>query len=185
MQSSQKLYNDNKEEYDEMASTREDGKIALCESGAAIVMEVDTARVLALASYPGYDLNLFVGGIEDEAYQQLLEAKGSPLFNNAVSSASVPGSIYKMITAIAGLEEGAITLSERIDDKGPYTKYVQYGRAPGCSVSDVSRHSNQTVVEGLKNSCNYYFYTVADRLGIEKINEWADKFGVTSKPALN
>ena len=180
----QKLYNDNKEEYDEMASTREDGKIALCESGAAIVMEVDTARVLALASYPGYDLNLFVGGIEDEAYQQLLEAKGSPLFNNAVSSASVPGSIYKMITAIAGLEEGAITLSERIDDKGPYTKYVQYGRAPGCSVSDVSRHSNQTVVEGLKNSCNYYFYTVADRLGIEKINEWADKFGVTSKTGI-
>lgn len=178
------LYENDKERYDAMASSREDGKINFCESGAAIVVEVDTCRVLALASYPGYDLNLFVGGIEDAEYKQLLEAEGSPLFNNAVSSASVPGSVYKLITAIAGLEEGAISLYEQIDDKGPYTKYVQSGKAPACSISNYSKHADQTVVEAIKNSCNYYFYTVADRLGIDKVNKWADKFGVTSKTGI-
>lgn len=180
-----KIYDENKEKYDKLASSRKDGKINYCESGAAIVMEVKTGRVLALASYPGYDLNLFVGGIEEKEFEKLKDADGSPLFNNAVSSASIPGSIYKLVTAIAGLEEGAISLYERIDDQGAYTKYVQDGsRAPGCSISVLSRHANQTIVEAIKNSCNYYFYTVADRLGIDKINEWADKFGVTEKTGI-
>ena len=180
----QALYNANVEKYDNLASTRTDKKINFCESGAAIVMEVKTGRVLAMASYPGYDLNQFVGGISDENYQALLDAPGAPLFNNAVSSASVPGSIYKVITGVAGLEEGVITLGEVINDEGEYDKYVTYGKAPSCSVFDVSKHSNQTIVEAIKNSCNYYFYTVADRLGITKINEWADKFGVTEKTGI-
>ena len=177
-------YEANKEEFDELLANRSNKEINWLKSGAAIVMDVDTGDVLALASYPTYDLNLFTGGISDEDYQALVEDDANPLFNNAIASRAAPGSVFKMITATAGLMEGAITLDTVIDDQGPYMEHdiVQEGaRAPECWTSYPSRHAGgQTVVEAIRNSCNYFFYEVAYRLGIDKINEWADNFGVTS-----
>ncbi len=69
-------------------------------------MEVKTGKVLAIASYPSYDLNLFTGGISDADFEALKNDPAAPLFNNAISSVSTPGSIFKMVTAVAGLMEG-------------------------------------------------------------------------------
>lgn len=176
------VYEANKEKYDEQLNGRD---LNMVQSGAAIAMDVKTGDILALVSEPGYDLNLFAGGISEEEYKTLTEDPAKPLFNNAISSTSTPGSIFKMVTAVAGLEEGAITLDERIDCLDEYTEVVNEGAtAPECWTDYPQNHANQTVSDAVKNSCNYFFYTVADRLGIEKINKWADKFGLTSATGI-
>ena len=176
-------YAENQDKYDKLLEQRSVKELSLANAGAAIVMEVDTGNVLAMASYPSYDLNLFTGGISDKDYQALLDQEGSPLFNNAISSTSTPGSIFKMATAVAGLMEGEITVNTTIVDKGPYDKYVQAGSdAPACWVKpNYSSHGRQTVVEALKNSCNYFFFEVADRLGIDRLSNWVGRLGLTSK----
>ena len=182
-QEQEQAYADNKQKYDQLLSERSVQELSLANAGAAIVMEVDTGNVLTLASYPSYDLNLFTGGISDEDYQALLDQEGSPLFNNATSSTSTPGSIFKMATAVAGLMEGEITVNTTIVDSGPYDKYVKEGSdAPACWVKpNYSSHGRQNVVAALKNSCNYFFFEVADRLGIERLTDWVGKLGLTSK----
>ena len=176
-------YAENKGKYDKLLEARSVKELSLANAGAAIVMEVDTGNVLALASYPSYDLNLFTGGISDEDYRTLLDQEGSPLFNNAISSTSTPGSIFKMATAVAGLMEGEITVNSTIVDTGPYDKYVKEGSdAPACWIKPYySSHGRQNVVAALKNSCNYFFFEVADRLGIERLTNWVGKLGLTSK----
>ncbi|PWM37023.1 MAG: hypothetical protein DBX46_03850 [Clostridiales bacterium] len=174
-----------KKGYDEKLAERTKKEIDFITSGAAIVMDVKTGAVKAISSYPSFDLNLFVGGISEEDYAALTdEDAGSPLFNNAVSSRSTPGSVFKMITAVAGLMEGEITTNTIINDEGPFTEGIEEtGRAPTCWVKPYyNQHGpNQNVTVAIKNSCNYFFYTVASKLGITKLNEWADNFGVTSK----
>jgi len=176
-----------KEKYDDLVKNRKEPEVNMCISGAAIVIDPRTADIKAIASYPNYDLNLFVGGISDEDFKALNEDKATPLFNNAVSSATTPGSIFKMCTGIAGLMEGVITTTETINDEGPYTEHIKDGaRAPACWVKpNYYKHAdNQTIIEALKVSCNYYFYEVADRLGIDKLKKWVDKFGLTSKTGI-
>lgn len=185
----QEKYLANKESYDAKVKNRTEPEVNMCVSGAAIVMDVNTGDVLAMSNYPSYDLNLFTGGITDEDFQTLLEDPAKPMFNNAISSVSVPGSIFKMCTAVAGLMEGEITINEIINDEGPYTKVMQAGYigiTPVCGIEPYfSRHAdNQNVVKALRDSCNYYFYEVAYRLGIDRVNEWADKFGLTSKTGI-
>lgn len=179
-------YAKNPTKYNVLLAQRSKDTLSMANAGAAIVMEVKTGNVLALASYPSYDLNLFTGGITTENYEMLKNTEGSPLFNNAISSTSTPGSIFKMATSIAGLMEGVVDVNTHIVDSGPYDKYVQDGyTAPACWVKPhYSKHGSQTVVEALKNSCNYYFFEVADRLGIENLTKWVDKLGLTSKTGI-
>ncbi len=173
-------------------------KVKLAVSGAAVVLNVHTGEVLAMGSYPSFDLNQFVGGISDEAYKALNEDPAKPLFNNAISSRSTPGSIFKMVTGLAALMEGekdpskGTTLTERIDGEGQYVvneDAVAAGAKPqgpwcwkksGCATA----HSQQTIVEGLEHSCNYYFCELADRLGIDLLDKWSDKFGLTSSTGI-
>ena len=88
-----------------------------------------------------------------------------------------------MATAVAGLMEGEITVNSTIVDTGPYDKYVKEGSdAPACWIKPYySSHGRQNVVAALKNSCNYFFFEVADRLGIERLTNWVGKLGLTSK----
>ena len=154
-------------------------------SGAVVVIDVDTGNVLALANYPSYDLNLFTGGISDEDYQTLQLQEGSPLFNKAIQSLATPGSIFKMVTATAALMEGVTDLTEEIDCDYRYTEGIaNIKQAPHCWTRNSSRHQDQTVVQGLQNSCNYYFYTMAGRLGIDNIDKWGDKYGLTSSTGI-
>lgn len=160
--------------------------IKLAETGAAVVMDVNTGKVLAMASYPSFDPNLFVGGISESDYAQYRDDKRSPLFNKAISSKATPGSIFKMVTGLGGLMENAITVNTRISDAGPFTLSVAPGmRAPKCWVApNYSLHANQDIVAALKNSCNYFFMTVAYRMGIDNLNKWGKMLGLTDKTGI-
>ena len=175
-------YNDNREEkYDSYVESIED--IDLAEIGGAVVMHVQTGAILAMASHPSYDPNWFTGGLSQEKADLLYQDPLHPLFNNAIASTSTPGSIFKMVTAVAGLMEGEITLETRISDAGPWDKNITSGKKPSCWAYPRSymSHQNQDVSDGLKNSCNYFFFTVADYLGNERLNLWAQKLGLDSK----
>ena len=179
----QEAYDEKKSDYDEILNGRDP---SFAKSGAAVVMEAKTGRTLAVANYPSYDINLFTNGISPENYQALLDDPATPLFNKAVSSSGIPGSIFKMVTAVAGLMEGELTLDESISDEGYFDKYIndpdsgEHG--PKCWVYPYyDQHSNLTLQEALQVSCNYFFYVVADRLGIEKLDSWAERLGLTTK----
>lgn len=166
--------------YDQLVAERGGKEISYAETGACVVLDVNTGNVLALVSYPSFSLDLFAGGISSEDYNALASDTRSPLYNKAISSRETPGSIFKMVTALAGLEEGVIQPSERIDDGGRYTKYDSTG-GPKCWTNYPASHRNQTVLEAIKNSCNYFFYETADRLGIDALHSWAERLGLTSK----
>ncbi|HHT86319.1 MAG TPA: hypothetical protein GXZ61_01435 [Clostridiales bacterium] len=167
--------------------------IQLAETGAIVVLDVNTGNVLAMSSYPSFDPNWFIKGLTKEQAELLMTSeyaqKTTPMRNKAVSARLAPGSIFKIVTGLAGLMEGKITLDETIDDKSPYYLYDAEGNpitsnAPSCWVSDPHRHANQTIVDAIKNSCNYYFFEVANRLGIDKLNEWAGMFGLTTATGI-
>ena len=100
------------------------GKVYDAKGGSAVVMNVKTGEVLAMASYPDYNPQSFVNGISNEEWKNYSENNSHPLLNKTMQSAYEPGSIYKMVTAIAGLESGNITLNERMNDTGIYSKYL-------------------------------------------------------------
>lgn len=147
------------------------------DAGAVVVMNVKTGEILAMASYPDYEPQLFVNGISNEKYSEY--QKISALYNRAISGAYAPGSIFKMVTAIAGLKEGVINKNTLINDTGVYPHahkpvcwyYTEYGRG----------HGNLNVSQAIKHSCNYFFYEVGNRIGIDKIEKYAQYFGLGKK----
>lgn len=153
----------------------------LAKNGAAVVFDVNTGEILAMASYPSFDLNLFSKGISSKAYKELSEDPANPLYPLAFQGGMTPGSVFKMVVAIAGLEEGVISLNETIYDKVYYTKYDKKN-PPACSSK--RGHGHENVVDAIKHSCNYFFYETADRLGIDRINRWAEEFGLTGRTGL-
>ena len=166
---------------DVLAQYAEAGReISLAESGAIVAMDPYTGRVLGMVSYPDYDLSMFNGGQVDTAKWNKLLDSNDPLYNRAISTKDAPGSIFKLCTALAGLSEGAITPDTRISDRGAYTQTNSVNPAK-CWTSHPENHQNQTIVEGIKNSCNYFFYEVSNRLGITKLYKWAAALGLTSK----
>ncbi len=161
--------------------------IEFANSGAAVVMDVKTGEILGIASYPSYDLNLFTGGISDENYQALANDPASPLFNKAVYTQIAPGSVFKLATALGALmnPDSGITLDTRIDDLGPYTKYVLHGKSKQCWVApNFYLHKNQDLSDGLMNSCNYYFFTIADATGNDNVVKWATEFGLNASTGI-
>ncbi|MGI6151253.1 MAG: penicillin-binding transpeptidase domain-containing protein [Christensenellales bacterium] len=178
----------NLETYQRVAPGGDVNNIDLCDSGSAVVIDCNTGELLACVNSPSYDLNLFTGGISHADYQTLLNDQRNPLFNKAVASKMAPGSVFKMAIALAALEEGVVQLDEIINDEGYYTTTAEGGSkvgAPRCWVyPNISRHQNQNVIKALKDSCNYYFFECANRLGIEKINEWCSKLGLDRKTGV-
>ena len=171
------------------------GKIDLAETGAIIVMDVNTGEVRAMASYPSFDPNWFIDGLTDEQALYLygdpdvdgdFADRTTPARNKAISMKLAPGSIFKMCTGLAGLMEGAIGLDETISDNSPYV-YIneetgeEVDTKAKCWTTNPARHQDQNISRALTNSCNYYFYEVAYRLGIDKLVSWAEKLGFTSK----
>jgi len=180
-------YQADKERYDEILANRSDHEIAWCEYGAAVVMNVQTGEVLASASYPGYDLNLFGRGIQPDELNALLYDPCYPLMNKAISSQGTPGSIYKMATSLAGLMEGVITLDTRISDQGEFRAHLAEGssaKGPSCWKRNYEQHANQTVIDALKNSCNYFFYQVSYDLGIERLDTWVSQLGLDTTTGI-
>ena len=147
------------------------------QGGAIVVVDVKTGEPLAIASYPTYDLATL---IEDSA--DLLEADYDPLFPRALMGAYAPGSTFKPCTAIAGLTENIINTETQIECTRIFTKYESLGYAPACwiytQMDGQLTHGYDNVTEALKDSCNIFFYTVADDLGIRKLMEYAEDFGL-------
>lgn len=178
-------YEKNRGKYDPIVADR-GFPIRYAKMGACVVMDVRTGEVLAMANYPSFDPNLFVGGISEQDYAKLRDDPALPLFNKAIASKAHPGSIFKMVTAVAGLMEKKLTLAEHIDDQGPYTKHLAPGvpdtEGPNCWIKSMFRlHNNQDLIVALKNSCNYYFYEVAYRLHIDLLYKWANRLGLDTK----
>ncbi len=151
--------------------------------GAAVVMDVNTGDVLSMASYPSYEPQWFVGTLETDKWNYMNDAKTHPLLNKAIQGTYEPGSIFKMITAIAGLETGAITTKEKINDTGVYRKY---GLPMKCwyYTSYHKGHGYVNVTQALQHSCNYFFYETGDRTGIDAIARYALHFGLGKKTGI-
>ncbi len=148
--------------------------------GAAVVMNVKTGEVLAMASYPNYNPSLFTNGISTTDWNNLIGDTRHPLVNKAISDYSAPGSTFKIVTAIAGLESGAISTSTSITCTGKYTFYQGY--QPVCWYR--AGHGAQNVTSAIEHSCNYFFYDTGRRAGIEKLNEVGKKLGLGSKTGI-
>ena len=160
------------------------GKVYDAKAGACVVMNVNTGEILAMASYPDYNPEDFVGGISQEAWNLYTNNEAKPLVNKAIQNSYSPGSTFKMITAIAGLESGVINLNTRINDTGVYTKYRDY--QPKCwYYTDYHRgHGYLNVSDAIEKSCNYFFYETADRMGIDTLVKFAKYFGLGSKTGV-
>ena len=153
-------------------------------AGACVVMNVNSGEILAMASYPTYNPADFVGGISTENWNNYNNNTAHPLVNKAVQNSYSPGSTFKMITAIAGLESGAINLNTVINDTGRYTKYRDF--QPVCwYYTDYHRgHGRLNVSGAIEKSCNYFFYETADRMGIDTLAKYAKYFGLGGKTGV-
>lgn len=129
-------------------------------SGSVTILDTDTGRVLAMVSYPSYDINYFSGSVDADYYYKLLHDASLPLVNNATTTKNAPGSAYKIVSAIAGLESNVITSTEQIECTGIYETVTPN---PRCWVYP-SRHGEETVDTALRDSCNVFFYEVGYRL---------------------
>lgn len=142
-------------------------------SGAAIAVNPKTGGVLAMASYPTYDLSTF-----NEDYDKLIKSKTKPLINRVLNGTYSPGSTFKPLTSVAALESGTITPDTYITDLGKYTYYPSY--QPTCLVysSSGATHGTINVSQAIGVSCNYFFYDVGRRMGIETLDQYASNFGL-------
>ncbi|WP_347559638.1 penicillin-binding transpeptidase domain-containing protein [Clostridium sp. AM58-1XD] len=156
-----------------------------CTAGC-VVTDVNTGEVRALVTYPSYDNNRLSGTMDSAYYTQLLEDLSNPLYNNATQTVKAPGSTFKPISAIAALEEGVLSVTEEINCTGYYDKVsppIKCWIYPG-------HHDEETVVEGIQNSCNYFFAELGHRLstdeqgnyiqnlGLDRIRKYATMFGL-------
>lgn len=155
--------------------------------GSAVVMKVKTGEILAMASYPDFNPSDFVNGISNEKWtyytneEQSSYAKNHPFVNRAISSPSSPGSTYKMVTAIAGLETGAITTKEKINDVGVYKFSSDYNPKCWIYASYGRGHGYLNVTDAIVHSCNYFFYEVGNRVGIQNLSKYTKALGLGKK----
>lgn len=140
-----------------------------CSAGAVVVTDVNSGDILAVASYPDYNLDTY-----QKDYDSLVKDPENPLFNRAFLGTYEPGSTFKMLTAIAALESGNVSPKEAIYDHGKYKYYKDY--QPVCAIYPGS-HGMVDVAHAIEVSCNYFFYEVGRKTGIETICEYAKKFG--------
>ncbi len=147
----------------------EDGEPEPAKGMAAAVVDM-SGGVLALASYPTYDLSTF-----RENYSQLQADESYPLNNRATMGLYAPGSTFKMLTAIAALDSGTITTLDKVECTAYYRFYPDV--SPACWIAP-GRHGMENVTQAIQDSCNIFFYDVGRRTGIATIREYAQKFGL-------
>ena len=141
--------------------------------GAAVAVEPATGEILTLASSPSFDQNSFVGGITREQWDTLISNPFRPMSNRAIQGEYPPGSTYKIITAIAGLQEGVV------DDKSVFhcPGHYRFGnRVYRCWKK--GGHGKVDIVKAVEESCDVYFYQVGQRLGVDRLAWYARAFGL-------
>jgi len=152
----------------------------LTNAGAAIVLDPNTGGILAFASRPAYDPNAFAAGIDRATWASLNIDEDRPLNDRAIQGRYSPGSTFKMAVALAGLEEGIITPDFHAHCAGAATFY---GRPFKCWKK--GGHGSIDLRHAIEQSCDVYFYTVANMVGVDKINKWATALGLGVKSGID
>ncbi|HPF79148.1 MAG TPA: penicillin-binding protein 2, partial [Alphaproteobacteria bacterium] len=142
-------------------------------SASAIIMDGHTGAIYAMASQPGFDPNLFTRGITAERWEELLSNPAFPLNNKAVSGQYPPGSTFKMVTAMAAMEQGVATGGTMVNCPG----YFEYG-SDKFHCWKLSGHGTMTVTSALMQSCDTYFYKLSTEIGIDNIAKMAHRLGL-------
>ena len=151
-----------------------------CYSGAAVAVDISSGDVLAMASLPSYEPTEYT-----KSYNKLLKDPHKPLFNRALDGAYTPGSTFKPLVAIAALEEGLISPTDTIEDKGVY-RYYAPSYQPTCLIwkSTGKTHGSINVSQAIGVSCNYFFFDVGRRLTIDTLDKYAHLFGLGEKTGI-
>lgn len=158
-------------------------------AGATIAIDVRSGEILAMASYPSYDPSIFLGGSDNKESQKkiaewMTDEKTKPMLNRTIQEIYQPGSTFKPITAIAGLEEGKITRTGTITDTG--TTNIGGKDFICMEFRDYKTvHGPLTVPQALANSCNIFFHELGSRTGIDSIDKWAKAFGLGEKTKID
>ncbi|MBR6679829.1 MAG: hypothetical protein IKL59_01075 [Clostridia bacterium] len=144
-------------------------EIESAEAGALTAIDPNSGKTLAIASYPTYDLTQMS---DQQYYDSLLESENTPLFNRALQGVYAPGSTYKIGVALAALENEEIDASTEIFCNQVFDGYHR----PTC----LGKHENIDIFEAIQESCNIFFYTLGDMLGIDKVTEYTERLGLGS-----
>jgi penicillin-binding protein 2 len=155
-------------------------RLAQEQSASAVVMDIHTGGIYALCSHPSFDPNQFTLGINAELWEELLSNPATPLNNKAVVGQYPPGSTFKMMVALAGLESGAISNHHSVFCPG----YMELGdHRFHCWKK--GGHGTVDIVGGLRHSCDVFFYDVSRRVGVDRIAEMARRFGLGGRTGLD
>jgi penicillin-binding protein 2 len=157
---------------------RADCMLAGDQMGAAVALDPRSGEILALVSRPGYDPNLFATRISAADYRGLMEDPGHPMLNRAIQSHFAPGSVFKVFMAAAGLESGMLNPLRSIFCAGSATFY---GHTFHCD----KHHGTLDLHEAIVHSCDVYFYTVGNELGIDRISTYAKMMGLGRKTGID
>ena len=150
-----------------------------CNAGSVVVMNPKSGAILASASFPDYNLNTF-----SEDISKLNSDSARPLVNRATQGIYPPGSTFKIATAVAALAEGVVTPTTIINDTGRYTAYEDYQPACWALTSRGYGHGWVDLRKAIEESCNYYFYKVADDMGIDALTKHASLLGLGQKTGI-
>ncbi|PIQ96384.1 MAG: penicillin-binding protein 2 [Nitrospinae bacterium CG11_big_fil_rev_8_21_14_0_20_56_8] len=142
-------------------------------SGAVVVMKVQTGEIIAITSKPSFDPNLFAAGISREDWSKLIKDEMHPLQNRAINGQYPPGSVYKIVTALAALEEGVITPESTVFCPG----HFRLGRGK-YRCWKKGGHGTVNLHRALVESCDVYFYTLGFRLGVDRLAKYAKMLGL-------
>ncbi|EMS74173.1 penicillin-binding protein 2 [Ruminiclostridium cellobioparum] len=160
------------------------------DAGAAVAIDVNTGEVLALASYPSYDPSIFLAGPEDKAAQKAIENlfdpknTARPAFNRTIAGTYTPGSTFKPMVGLAGLEEKKVNPYDKYFDKG-------YEIYDGLLLGSIEYRTYKSglgwvnMIQAIQKSCNPYFYNLGVKVGIDNIDKWATKFGLGQKTGID
>src|SRR5262245_3151031 len=149
-------------------------------NGAALIMDPRNGEVLTYVSLPAYDPNDFAGGIDRATWAALNSDTLRPLQNRAIQGRYSPGSTFKIVVATAALEEGIVDPDFRVYCGGGATFFGRYFQ---CHLK--GGHGSVDMRHAIEKSCNVYFYTLGNMLGVDKIHEWAEKLGMTGKTGID
>ena len=160
----------------------EDGFDAIGLNGASVVLDPANGEVLGLTSHPAYDPNAFAAGIDRTAWASLNTDRDRPLNDRALQGRYSPGSTFKMAVALAGLEEGVITPEFHVYCPG---HAVFYGQDFACWRKSRGGHGSVDLRRAIRESCDVYFYTIGNMLGVDRINKWATTLGLGVKSGID
>jgi penicillin-binding protein 2 len=164
----------------DLQKAAEDGFRHYGYNGAAVILDPRSGEVLSLVSLPAYDPNRFAVGIDRATWSALNTDKLRPLQNRALQGRYSPGSTFKIVVAAAALEEGVASPDYRVFCPGGATFYGRYFRC-----HEKAGHGSVDMRHALEKSCNVYFYTLGNMLGIDRIHKWAAALGLADKTGID